>query len=209
MCGENYTVNHCLTCKKGGYTILRHNSLRDLTAELLEEVCSSVEIEPTLISLSGEKLPKGTNIADGARLDVSAINLWSPLARAFVDVRVFNSQAQSNATKSIPQMYISHENQKKTEYLPRVLQVEKATFTPLVFSTSGGIGKEADKFIKRIAERMSMKRGEKYSNIMGFLRRRYRFDLLRTCIISLRGYKKGATPEKIESLDIDLRPTSC
>jgi len=209
VCGENYTVNHCLTCKKGGYTILRHNSLRDLTAELLEEVCSSVEIEPLLISLSGEKLPKGTNIADGARLDVSAINLWSPLARAFVDVRVFNSQAQSNATKSIPQMYISHENQKKTEYLPRVLQVEKATFTPLVFSTSGGIGKEADKFIKRIAERMSMKRGEKYSNIMGFLRRRYRFDLLRTCIISLRGYKKGATPEKIESLDIDLRPTSC
>ena len=69
-------------------------------------------------------------------------------------------------------MYTSHENdlcghhtnEKKTEYLPRVLQVEKATFTPAVFSTSGGIGKEADKLIRRMAERMSAKRGETYSS---------------------------------------------
>ena len=27
-CGEPYSVNHCLTCKKGGYVTLRHNSLR-------------------------------------------------------------------------------------------------------------------------------------------------------------------------------------
>ena len=26
-CGEPYSVNHCLTCKKGGYVTLRHNSL--------------------------------------------------------------------------------------------------------------------------------------------------------------------------------------
>ena len=30
VCGEDYTINHCLTCKKGGYVILRHNSPRDL-----------------------------------------------------------------------------------------------------------------------------------------------------------------------------------
>ena len=40
VCGELYTVNHRMTCKKGGYVILRHNSLRDLFAEILEEVCS-------------------------------------------------------------------------------------------------------------------------------------------------------------------------
>ena len=40
VCGELYTVNQCMqTCKKGGYVILRHNSLRDLFAEILEEVC--------------------------------------------------------------------------------------------------------------------------------------------------------------------------
>ena len=30
-------------------------------------------------------------------------------------------------------------------------EVEKATFTPLVFSTTGGMGKEAEKFHKRLA----------------------------------------------------------
>ena len=89
-------------------------------------------------------------------------------------------------------MYTSHENEKKTEYLPRVLQVEKATFTPAVFSTSGGIGKEADKLIRRMAECMSAKRGETYSSVVSFLRRRFRFDLLKTCIIALRGYKNEA-----------------
>ena len=60
-------------------------------------------------------------------------------------------------------MYTSHENEKKTEYLPRVLQAEKAMFKPAVFSTSGGISKEADKLNSRMAERMSAKRGDTYS----------------------------------------------
>ena len=70
--------------------------------------------------------------------------------------------------------------------------MEKATFTPAVFSTSGVLvtGKEADKLIRRMAERKSAKRGETYSSVVSFLRRRFRFDLLKTCIIALRGYKK-------------------
>ena len=98
MClrGELYTVNHCMTCKKGGYVILRHNSLRDLFAEILEEVCSDVQIEPPLLPLTGEKLPHGSNTTPGARLDFSARNLWSPLAKAFIDVRIFNPQAKTN-----------------------------------------------------------------------------------------------------------------
>ena len=42
LCGQPYSVNHCLTCKLGGYVILRHNSIRDLFAELLSEVCKDV-----------------------------------------------------------------------------------------------------------------------------------------------------------------------
>ena len=193
VCGEDYTINHCLTCKKGGYVILRHNSLRDLIAEILDEVCSDVEVEPPLLPLTGEKLPKGSITSPGARLDVSARNLWSPLAKAFIDVRVFNPQAKANWEKSIPQMYKSHEEEKKQGYLPRVLQVEKGTFTPAVFSTSGGMGKEADRLLRRMAERMSIKRGENYSSVVSFLRRRFRFDLLKTCVIAMRGYKKPTT----------------
>ena len=182
-CGEPYSVNHCLTCKKGGYVTLRHNSLRDLLAELLEEICKDVVIEPPLLPLTGENLPPGSNLSDGARLDVSCINLWSPLSRAFIDVRIFNPQAQSNWNKSISAMYTSHQNEKKTEYGPRTREVEKATLTAAVMSTSGGMGKEMDVLVRQIATKLSVKRGERYSDTVGFVRRRIRFDLLRTCVI--------------------------
>ena len=40
----------------GGLTFVRHNDLRDITAELLSKVCNDVaiELEPPLQSLSGE-----------------------------------------------------------------------------------------------------------------------------------------------------------
>ena len=109
-------------------------------------------------------------------------------------------------------MYKSHEDEKKQGYLPRVLQVEKGTFTPAVFSTSGGMGpmgKEADRLLQWMAERaerMSIKGGENYSSVVSFLRRRFRFDLLKTCVIAMRGYKKPTTTAaKIDTLDLDLR----
>ena len=41
------------------------------------------------------------------RLDISCRNLWSPLAKALIDVRIFNPQAESNWNKSVQQMYNS------------------------------------------------------------------------------------------------------
>ena len=205
VCGEDYSVNHCLTCKKGGYVTLRHNSLRDLSVEILGEICQDVGKEPHLLPVTGETLPTGSNIKDGARLDVSARGIWAPLARAFLDIRVFNPQAQTNRSKSIPMMYSSHENQKKREYNARVLNIEKGTFTPVVFSTSGGMGQEADKLLKQMANKISTKRKENYCHTISFLRRRYRFDLLRTCVIALRGYRGSYKPDAIQDLDLNLQ----
>ena len=44
---------------------------------------------------------------------------------------MFNPQAKANWEKSIPQMYKSHEEEKKQGYLPRVLQVEKGILVHL------------------------------------------------------------------------------
>ena len=119
---------------------------------------------------------------------------------------MFNPQAQANWGKAIPAMYLAHEKEKKTEYNARVLEVEKASFTPAVLSTSGGMGNEMDRLVRRLAMKISNKRGERYSDTVGFIRRRIRFDLLRTCVISLRGYRKSSTPERIIDLDFNLRP---
>ena len=105
VCGEDYTINHCLTCKKGGYVILKHNSLRDFIAKILEEVCSDVEAEPPLLPLTGEKLPKGSITSPGARLDMSARDLWFPLVKATLVTLVTlvsSRQGLSSALQKVP-----------------------------------------------------------------------------------------------------------
>ena len=87
VCGEQNTVNHALICPNGGFVIMRHNELRDIEAELLNEVCNDVTIEPQLLPLTGEHI-RGIQSPE-ARLDVSARSFWAPLEKAYFDVRVF------------------------------------------------------------------------------------------------------------------------
>ena len=142
-CDELYSINHCLTCKNGGLVNIRHNTMQDTTYALLKEVCKDVQTEPALLPVTGEDLPPGANICNGARADVSTLGFWLPLNRAFFDVKIMNPFAQTNAAKKIPDMYKYHENAKKQEYNDRILQIEKGTFTPLIFSCSAGMAPEA------------------------------------------------------------------
>ena len=78
-------------------------------------------------------------------------------------------------------------------------------------STSGGMGKEMDMLVRQIATKLSVKRGERYSDTVGFVRRRVRCDLgdlIRTCVIALRGHKKTTAPDSIRDLDFNLRPVA-
>ena len=47
-CGTKFSIEHALSCPKGGFPSIQHNEIRDLTADLLTEVCSHVCIEPDL-----------------------------------------------------------------------------------------------------------------------------------------------------------------
>ena len=207
VCGQENSVDHCLMCKKGGFVSLRHNSLRDTIAELLTEVCKDVKTEPALIPITNERLPHSTNVTDDARLDVSARSFWSPLARAFFDIRVTHPGAQTNMSRSIEQMYNAQETEKKRIYNNRVIQVGKGSFTPLVFSTTGGMGKEAETFVKHLAQKITLKKSRIYSNVVSFIRRRLRFDLLKTSLISLRGHRGyiKRIPLAINELDYNLQ----
>ena len=51
-CGETNSVDHSLICKLGGYTSMRHNSVRDSEAQKMREVCRDVETEPTLLPIN-------------------------------------------------------------------------------------------------------------------------------------------------------------
>ena len=90
-----------------------------------------------------------------------------------------------------------------------VLNKEKCSFTPLVFSTHGGNGPEADRFHKRLATLIAKKRNILYSEAVSYVRRRVRFSILRTTLIALRGYRgKDAKPVDLKDEDLNLIPSS-
>ena len=67
-CGSKFDIQHSMRCKKGGFIYIRHNDLRDLTANRMSEVCKDTEIKPKLMSLSGEELQgKTSNNSNEAR----------------------------------------------------------------------------------------------------------------------------------------------
>ena len=162
VCGETFTVDHAMICKRGGFVIQRHNELRDLEADLLNMVCSDVEVEPVLQDISGEQLNRGSNKAQDARLDIHARGFWGPQSSAFFDVRVCHPNAESYRDQEIQQVYRIHENDKKRLYSRRVLDVEHGSFTPLVFATTGGMGDECHRYHCRLAELIAAKKGEQY-----------------------------------------------
>ena len=189
VCGQGFSVDHSMNCPTGGYPTLRHNELRDFTAAILSEVCTDVCVEPPLQSLSGETLTYATaNREDGARLDVSAVGFWGGHhQRAFFDVKVFNPTASSYRATPVASLYRRFEKEKRRKYEQRIREVEMGSFTPLVFSTFGGISGCTSIFYKRLAYLLSLKREVPYSSAMSWLRCRISFSLLRSAIACLRG----------------------
>ena len=132
VCGDAFTVDHAMICKRGGFVTQRHNELRDLEAELLNMVCTDVEIEPVLQDISGEQLGRGSNRAPDARLDIQARGFWEKQRSAFFDVRVCHPNTDSYRDLELQQIYRNHENEKQRLYARRVLDIEHGTFTPLI-----------------------------------------------------------------------------
>ena len=192
-CGANFTVEHAFSCPRGGFPSIRHNEIRDITANLLSEVCNDVRVEPDLQELTTEVLSGRTAITtDGARLDIAVNGLCGGrFERTFLDVRVFNPYAPSNRNTTIEKCFRKHEMEKKRAYSQRVREIEHASFTPLVLSASGGFAKEATNFYKRLASLLADKWDQPYSQTMNWLRCRISFTLLRSAIQCIRGARSS------------------
>ena len=75
---------------------MRHNEIRDTFANLMDEVCHDVQIEPMLQELQGETDNKTTCSDEEARPDIKENGLWGQsFERTFFDVKIFNPLAKS------------------------------------------------------------------------------------------------------------------
>ena len=151
-CGVQFSVDHAMVCQRGGFIIQRHNELRDLEAEMLRMVCNDVEVEPVLQEVTGETLNHGANKAPDARLDIHARGFWERQRSAFFDVRVCHPNADSYKDLTPKQIYKKHKNEKKRQYAERVMEIEQGKFTPLVFTTTGGMVDECVRYHSRLVE---------------------------------------------------------
>ena len=210
-CGNTFSVEHALSCPIGGLPSLRHNEIRDLTANLLTKVCHQVHVEPELQPVSApESFPLSTaNIQDGARLDIAMNGFWGGrFKHCYVDVRVFNPYAPSNAN-SIPSAYRRHENIKRRAYGQRIREVEHASFTPLVLSATGGMASEATTFYKRLASLLAAKWGDEYCVVMGWIRCCLSFSLLHSAIACIHGARSSlghlffTTPPSLDLMRVE------
>ena len=125
-----------------------------------------------------------------------------------MSVRVVRPNALSYNGKDVEKIYQQNEREKKSKYNQRVIQVEKATFTPLVFTTTGGMAPECTKFHKKVAELISWKTKEEYSQVMNHIRTRIRFTLLKSTLIAIRGErgKSRKVPNNISDVSFNMVP---
>ena len=75
-------------------------------------------------------------------------------------------------------MFSSIEKEKKRKYNKRIINIEHGTFTPLIFSTNGGMSRETETFYSRLAELLSEKLKIEKSQTISWLRRNVSFSLI-------------------------------
>ena len=119
-------------------------------------------------------------------------------------VRVPHPNAPSNQPGRLSTAYKKHEDEKKRVYGQRVLEIENGVFTPLVLSTTGGMGREAQTFYKRLADMLAAKRETKYSKLMGWLRCKLCFAITRSAIMCIRGSRSSRHHPVKDETDIAL-----
>ena len=121
--------------------------------------------------------------ADKARRDVSAVCVWGTHERTFIAVKIFHPNCPSYINMEKEKAYVQQENIKKRKYKEKILNVECGLLTPILFSTTGGAGPEADRHLKRVTELMALKKKGEYSQIITFIRTRLHFNLLRSILV--------------------------
>ena len=146
--GRKFDIQQNMSPKKGSFTYIQLNDLRDLTVNMMSEVGKDTEIEPILTSLSGKQLQGRTsNNSNEARADIKIRGFWKLEQQGFFVLSVFDPNTR-RYNKSLQQCYVMNEQEKKRAFNERILQIDHGTFKPLVFSINSSMGRRCQSFTR-------------------------------------------------------------
>ena len=127
-------------------------------------------------------------VQDDSWFDVAADSFWgNDRQRTFFDIRVFNPFTPSYRNTPLAQFDQKNELEKKRTYDQQVREIEHGSFSPLLFTTTGGMGAVATVVYKRLAAMIAEKHEKPYSKTMQWIRSRLCFSLLRSAIMCFHG----------------------
>ena len=189
--GKNLTVEHAFTCPTGGMPTLRHNNLRDLTADLMSEVCPNVCTEPELQPLSGE-VRTARRISQTPRWSKSGHQRGGVLGEIPGCIFLMWGSLTHLHPQTVPRASLPFTSTNRRSYNQRICEVEHDSFIPLVFAATGGIEKAAHVTYQRLVSMLAVKRDQSYSQLMNTIRCLISFSLLKLQIRCIRGSRSTA-----------------
>ena len=122
---------------------------------------------------------------------------------AFFDTRVFHPFAKSNRTKSLDLAFRNQEKEKKKAYNQRVIEIEHGSFSPLVFGSQGGCGRETQQVLKNLIDKLAEKKDIDVTIIANYVYTKISFSLLRSAVQCIRGTRSYCT-SKINLDEVEL-----
>ena len=200
-CGAGFTVEHGLSCKKGGLVGIRHDDARDEAGALAAMALTKMKVsyEPTIFygrGLSASQpiaaTKRTSNVAgDEARGDVLVHGLFGKgSGDCVLDIRITDTDAKSYYNMTSRKVLEKAAKVKKDKYLDACLE-RRRSFVPLIYSVDGMACKEALAFEKRVASLLAEKWDRQYSEMVGFVRGRMSLAVIRSNTRLLRGARGG------------------
>ena len=86
-----------------------------------------------------------------------------------------------------------NEKEKKKSYNERILNCDQGSFTPVVFSANGGMGRECKIFYKRLATMLADKRKQPIEIVSSWINRKINFSLMKCVVMCVRGSRSHRT----------------
>ena len=190
-CNEPFSVEHGLSCKKGGFVGQRHDDVCKELAHLcsMALTASRVSSEPEIFygrGLTAAKRGASEVLGDEARGDVGAHGFWKRGRTAIFDVQVCDTDAKCYGNRESKKVLESAARRKREKYEEACLE-RRRDFTPMLYSVDGMADKLARAAEKRIAGLLAAKWTRQYSQMACFVRTRMCLAVVRSNTLLLRG----------------------